>query len=74
MKWIRVLIALLLLGVGLGCLNYTKASTHEHHVAWAAEKGLPSPSPGLFRAGVAGTVIGAYLLGGAGKGSRSRRR
>jgi len=65
--WIRGLLALLVLAFGLACLNYTKASTHEDHIAWAAESGLPAPSTGLFRAGIAGTVIGAFLLGGAGK-------
>lgn len=70
--WMRVLLALVVLGFGLACLNYTKASTYEHHVARAAAEGFPAPSPGIFRAGIACTVIGAFLLGGSGK--RSRRR
>ena len=65
--WIRGLLALLVLTFGLACLNYTKASTYEYHVAWATESSMPAPSTGVFRAGVAGTVIGAFLLGGAGK-------
>jgi hypothetical protein len=68
----HVLLALSLLGFGLACLNYTKASTIDHHIEWAAEEGMPAPSPGLFRAGIAGSVIGAFLLGGAGK--RRKRR
>ena len=70
--WIRIPLALILLAFGLACLNYTKQDTHEDHVAWAIEQGLPEPSPGLFRAGVAGTVIGSFLLGR--NRAKSRRR
>jgi hypothetical protein len=57
------LVAGLILGVGLGCLNYTKAETIEHHRRWAAESGAPDPGPGLFRIGVVATLAGAGLLG-----------
>ena len=71
-RWVLAVVAGIVLGLGLGCLNYTKAETLEHHLQWAAEHGAPEPGPTLFRVGVLATIIGAGLLGFAlGRGTRA---
>lgn len=58
-----MLAGLTVLVAGLLCLNYTKASTHAHHVEWAAEHGMPAPGPGIFGIGVAALALGSAVLG-----------
>lgn len=66
-RWLVGLGGLLVVLFGLGCLNYTKAETLEHHQQMAAERGLPPPGPGIFYLGIAAIVLGAggvgYALG-----------
>ena len=48
---------------GLGCLNYTEASSISQHADWAREYGLPEPSADIHKIGMGATGIGAFLLG-----------
>jgi hypothetical protein len=48
---------------GLGCLNYTRAETRDHHLEAAARLGLPPPGPGIHRMGMAATTLGAGIVG-----------
>lgn len=71
-RWLFVLIGVVALVFGLGCLNYTKADALEHHRAVAQRHGLPEPGPGIFRMGVAFVVLGAWTIGfavGRGRGT-----
>lgn len=61
-RLILLLVAVVLVGLGLGCINYTKESTREHHVEWARSHNLPPPSQGIFIGGLASTAIGAAVL------------
>jgi hypothetical protein len=54
---------LVILLFGLGCLNYTEADGLDHHRARAAELGLPPPTRGIQRLGMAATAIGGIALG-----------
>jgi hypothetical protein len=66
-----VILGVLVLILGVGCLNYTTAGGADHHREWAVQKGLPEPSPAIFYLGVACTVAGAgsvgFALGGRGR-------
>jgi len=63
----RLAAAIVALALGAGLLNYTKAWSHDGHVAWASEAGAPAPAPWMFWAGLLVTVLAGWLLG-------SRRR
>ena len=56
-------IGLALIVFGAGCMNYTKASTLEHHRAWAREHGMPEPSRGMFFGGMGSAGVGVLLVG-----------
>jgi hypothetical protein len=58
-----LILGVLILALGVGCLNYTSDAGADHHRAWAAEKGLPEPSRAIFFLGVACTVAGAGSVG-----------
>jgi hypothetical protein len=62
-RWLTILAGAALLLFGLGCLNYTKAHSLEHHQQQALRYNLPAPSPMIFRIGVTTTAVGAGLLG-----------
>jgi len=68
-RWTMITAGAGILLFGLGCLNYTKAHTLEHHQQQALRYNLPQPSPMIFRIGVTATAVGAGLLG-FGIGSR----
>ncbi len=63
MRWFIGGIGLLIMFFGLGCLNYTNGFGIDHHSQWAAERGLPAPSYGLFLMGAALAVLGAGAVG-----------
>lgn len=67
----RLVPTLLLLAFGLGCLNYTQAFGHEHHLESAAEQGLPEPAPWMFYVGGGCAVLGAFGLGRLSRGRRA---
>ncbi len=58
-----LVIGLLVLVFGLGCLNYTTADGVDHHRAWAQEHGFPPPGGGIFLLGLISTSAGAGLAG-----------
>jgi hypothetical protein len=60
---ILFLLAILVTGLGLACLNYTAFGNHEHHVEWSQGKGFPEPSFAIFAAGAGMAVLGGILLG-----------
>ena len=70
-RWITILSGAVVLLFGLGCLNYTKAHSLEHHRQQALRYNLLEPSPAIFRIGVATTAFGAGPLG-FGIGSRRK--
>jgi len=69
--WLVITAGTGILLFGLGCLNYTKAHSLEHHQQQALRYHLPAPSPMIFRFGVTSTAVGAGLLG-FGAGSRKK--
>jgi len=58
-----LLVGLVVLGTGIGCLNYTKAFGVENHHRWAEETGFPAPSGPIYFAGLGLTVLGGILVG-----------
>ena len=62
-RWLLGIGGALVLLFGLLCLNYTNAEGFEHHTARAAELGLPPPSRGIHRLGMATTALGGGLVG-----------
>lgn len=61
-RWGLAVLGLLLVVFGAFCLNYTRKSSWEHHVEWAAEKGLPGPSNAIRLAGYAALVLGVGVV------------
>jgi hypothetical protein len=57
------LTSLLVLGLGLGCLNYTDAWQLNEHTRWASDLGLPAPSPMMHRFGMGATAVGGAFIG-----------
>lgn len=60
-RWVGIAIGVVLVALGLGCVNYTKQSTLEHHREWAAARGVPAPSKGIFYGGIASIALGVVL-------------
>jgi hypothetical protein len=70
----RVLPGALILLLGFGCLNYTKAFGVEHHYEWAEASGFPAPSGTIYFLGVGLTALGGILVGaGLTRGPSGRR-
>jgi len=63
MRYLAAALALFLILLGLGCLNYTKAGGLEGHTEFAVEHGLPKPSEGILFAGAGAIAFGAGILG-----------
>ena len=63
MKRLRVVVAIVLLLFGLGCLNYTKPGGLDHHRAVARQHGLPQPGNAIVYCGAASIMCGAALVG-----------
>jgi hypothetical protein len=49
--------------LGIGCLNYTKMGTIEHHSRFAAQYGVPAPSPRIVYVGMLLAPLGGGMLG-----------
>ena len=65
-RGIRLLVAVIgivLVALGLGCLNYTKADGLEHHREAATRLGLPQPGEPILFGGAAALVLGGGLVG-----------
>ena len=71
MRALLILVGLLLVALGAGCLNYSKAETLDHHREWAQERGMPPPSATVMWTG-AGALAGGGFIAAVGMG-RCRR-
>ncbi len=60
-RLILVAAGVVLLVLGLGCLNYTRPGNREHHLGWAEAHNMPPPSRAIFVGGVASAVAGIGL-------------
>jgi sulfite exporter TauE/SafE len=58
-----VLAGIMLILLGLGCLNYTKVDGLQHHMEFAQTHGLPKPGEHILLAGAASLLAGAGLVG-----------
>ena len=63
MRWLTPGIGVLVMLLGLACLNYTNGFGIDHHAQWAIQKGLPQPSYGIFLMGAFFAVLGAGAVG-----------
>ena len=63
MKRLRAVVAIVLLLFGLGCLNYTKPGSLDHHRAVARQHGLPEPANAIVYGGAVSIMCGAALAG-----------
>jgi hypothetical protein len=63
MKLMFLVLGILVLALGVGCLNYTTGSGADHHRTWAEKNGFPEPSGDIYILGVACTVAGAGVAG-----------
>lgn len=62
-RWPFFVLGFLVLLFGLGCLNYTKAESIEHHRAQAERYNLPPPAPPIRLLGTACVALGGGLIG-----------
>ena len=60
-RWIIGILGTLTILLGIGCLNYTKMGTIEHHGRFAAQYGVPAPSTRIVYLGMLLTPLGAEL-------------
>jgi hypothetical protein len=60
---ILILAGLALAIIGALCLNYTKAWTLDHHVAFAASHNLLPPSRPIFYSGILAVAAGSGAIG-----------
>ncbi len=60
-RLILVAAGVVLLALGLGCLNYARPGSREHHSVWAEAHNMPPPSRTIFVGGVASAVAGIGL-------------
>ncbi len=58
-----IVIGLVLVGFGLGCVNYTKPGTIQYHQQWATTNGRPAPSDAVLWGGAGSAVFGAFAVG-----------
>ena len=63
MKRSILAVGVLLLLFGSRCLNYTKPSALDHHLAFAREKGLPEPSNSILFGGGFSMAVGGAMIG-----------
>ena len=63
MKRTLLVLGILVLALGIGCLNYTTESGASHHREWAQMYRLPEPSYALFLLGAALSSVGAGTAG-----------
>lgn len=72
LRILLVVIGIILVALGLGCLNYTKSNGLEHHREAATRFGLPQPSERILFGGAAALAIGDGLVGFAAGRRKSR--
>ena len=60
-RLIIIAAGVVLLALGLGCLNYARPGSREHHRGWAEAHNMPPPSRTIFVGGVATAVAGTGL-------------
>ncbi len=60
-RLILVAAGVVLLVLGLACLNYMRPGNREHHRGWAEAHNMPPPSRTIFVGGVASAVAGTGL-------------
>ena len=63
MKRALFVLGILVLALGIGCLNYTTEVTAAHHREWAKQHGYPEPSYSLYLLGVVFSSVGAGTAG-----------
>jgi len=63
MKRTLLVLGILVLALGIGCLHYTTESGAAHHREWAKQHGFPEPCQGLFVLGVVSSSVGAGAAG-----------
>jgi hypothetical protein len=63
LRILSLVIGIILLALGLGCLNYTKADGLQHHREVATRLGLPRPGEPILFGGAAALAIGGGLVG-----------
>jgi hypothetical protein len=63
MRWLIGVVAVFLVALGLGCLNYTRAYGWEHHTEVARQWNLPRPSIGILYSGALSLIAGSAALG-----------
>jgi len=63
LRTLSIVIGIILVALGLGCLNYTKADGLEHHREAATRLGLPQPSERILFCGAAALAVGGGLIG-----------
>jgi hypothetical protein len=63
MKRAFLVLGILVLALGIGCLNYTTESGAAHHREWAQQHGFPEPSYSLFVLGALLSSVGAGTAG-----------
>ena len=74
MRWVLGVVAVLLVVLGLGCLNYTRADGWEHHTEVARQWNLPRPSIGILYGGALSLIAGSGTLGYMVGRSRSKEK
>jgi hypothetical protein len=69
-RWIFGGVGIATLLFGLGCLNYTKVGSLEHHIQVAQQRGWPEPSRTIAYMGMLFTSLGAGTFAVAAFGRR----
>jgi len=60
---LTIIIGIVLVALGLACMNYTKADGLQHHREAATRLGLPPPGESILFGGAAALVVGGGLIG-----------
>ncbi len=63
MRYALVVSGLILMVLGLGCLNFTTDGKAVQHREWAREHGFPEPSNAIYLLGLGCTAGGAGAVG-----------
>lgn len=63
MRYALLIVGLIVLGLGYGCLNYTTDGKAVHHREWASEHGFPEPSNAIYLLGLACLAGGGGMVG-----------
>ena len=63
MKRTLLVLGILVLALGIGCLNYTTEVNAPHHRQWAQQHGFREPSYSFYLFGVVCSSVGAGTAG-----------